>query len=292
MSSKVRYLLLCGFALIPFAESRADLIDWFFGKRDIEVITNATMTPAGQRLPVPSKAAPQYYIAVSTGFHDFGGVMGGIKPPPPVQVFKLIASQLAKKGYLPSTGSTTPASLVVFLTWGTLNADRQNYYIDSPTVIRNRGQILSFLGGRQMNFDASYFDPNATPPIVGLTMLDFDARSLYEAASDDFYIIALSAYSQESFSRKKPELLWRTRIACFSRGFDFDDVLPAMVTIGGEQFGRATKKPIWESASEHFKADVKSGEIELVEYLQDKQLPIIEAGAKDSRAVSKGKPKH
>jgi hypothetical protein len=291
MRSMARNLMLLFIALALRVESRADFIDWLFGKRDIQVITNTQMSTAGQKLPEASKAAPQYYIAVSSGFHDFGGVVGGIKAPPKDRVLKLIAAQLAKRGYLPSTGPSTPASLVIFLTWGTLNADRENFFVDSPTVIRNRSQILAFLGAKQLRFDDSYFSASATPPIVGLTMLDFDARNLYEAASEDFYVIAASAYSPESIARKKPELLWRTRIACFSLGFEFDDVLPAMVSIGGTQFGRETTAPVWESASERFKADVKSGEIELVEYLQDKdkQIPIIDVSTKEFQGKAKAK---
>jgi len=278
MNTPVRCLLVCSLALLFFGEAKADFIDWIFGKRDIEVITNTQMTPAGLALPEASKAAPQYYIAVSSGFHEFGGVMGGIQPPPPDQVHKLIAAQLAKRGYLPSKGARTPASLVLFMTWGTLNAERENYYIDGPTLIRNRGQILSFLGARQLKFDQSYFDASTMPPIMGITAFDFDARNLFDAASEDFYVIAVSAYSPESLATKKPKLLWRTRIACFSLGFEFKDVLPAMVSIGGNQFGRETKKPLWESAGERFKPDIKTGELELVEYLQDKDLQVIKAG--------------
>jgi len=277
MNSPARFLLACSIALLSFGEAKADFIDWLFGKRDIEVITNTQMTPAGLALPAASKAAPQYYIAVSSGFHEFGGVYGGLQPPPPEQVHKLIAAQLAKRGYLPSTGERTAPSLVLFLTWGTLNAERENYYVDGPTLIRNRGQILSFLGARQLKFDRSYFDSTAMPPMVGITDFDFDARNLYDAASDDFYVIAVSAYAPESLSTKKPQLLWRTRIACFSLGFEFKEVLPAMVSIGGNQFGQETGKPIWESAGERFKPDIKTGEVELVEYLQNRELPVINA---------------
>ena len=62
------------------------------------------------------------------------------------------------------------------LAWGTLNADLE-YGMDPdlPPQQRNRQQIIKFLGGYKAGFSASDFDP-LTPPLGGLSFMDFDAR--------------------------------------------------------------------------------------------------------------------
>ena len=168
-------LALLALGLLPPAAHAGLLSDLLFGKHDIQVITNTEMTPAGKKLPAPSRANPQYYVAASSGFHDFGGVMGGITEPPAKDVLKVLTAELAKQGYLPATEQSPPPTLVLFLAWGTLNVDydfQENP--DLPPRIRNRAQILRFLGGNKVGFDDNFFDP-LTSPVTGLTLPFFSA---------------------------------------------------------------------------------------------------------------------
>ncbi|WP_415909322.1 hypothetical protein [Oleiharenicola sp. Vm1] len=268
-------LLLALAALaLPRLEARG-FLEFLLGRRDLEVITVTDATPAGRRLAPPDRAHPQYYLAVSLGFRDLGGAMGGIKEPPVKDVLRLISAELAKQGYLPATEKSPPATLMLAYTWGTLNADTLRPDPDAPSVQLNRAQIVGFLGGRKLGFDSNFFDP-LTAPITGLQTMSYDARNLYEIASEDFYIVVVSAYDLAALRQKKKELLWMTRIATPSLGFDLGESMPAMLAIAGPHLGRETARPVWMSATEKFKPNVKLGELQLIEYLGDAPLPVVE----------------
>jgi hypothetical protein len=163
-------------------------------------------------------------------------------------------------------------------TWGTLNAER--FYGPDPSrppLQVNRGQIVRFLGGHKIGLDQAFFNP-LTAPMVGLTANSYDARNLLEVAEEDFYVIVVSAYDLDAAleMRRKPPL-WTTRIAAPSLGFSLADVMPAMLAIGGQQFGRETPRPVWINADDKFTPNVKLGELQLVEYLKSDPLPVTDA---------------
>lgn len=248
------------------------------GHRDLEVITVTDVSSTASFLPPASPAQPQYYIAASLGYRELGGVMAGFEEPPSQDVLRLIASELAKQGYLPSTSRSSPPTLMLVYTWGTLNAD--NSYGGDPSAPpsqRNRAQIASFLGGRKLGLDDNFFNP-LTAPLPGLTAYNYEANSLLEVARESFYVIVVSAYDIDAAlqKRRRPPV-WTTRIAAPSLGFSMGDVLPAMLAIGGAQFGRDTPRPVWINASDKFKPNVTLGELQLVEYLKDDPLPVTDA---------------
>ena len=268
-------LLLSTVLAGPVAASPGGWIERLFGKRDIEVITNTDVTPAGRKVPAASPSAPQYYLVASAGFRDFGGAMGGITEPPAHEVIGALTAELARRGYLPATDRSPPPTLVLFLTWGTMNVDYEpTLDPDLPPRPRNRAQILRFLGGAKVGLDDAFLDP-LTAPVTGLTLLSYDARQLHDISDEDLYVAVVAAYDLESVRQKRRQLLWTTRIASLGRGFDFPDVFPAMVAIGGAQFGRETAKPVWMTAGEKFRPDVKIGELQLVEYLQGAPIPVV-----------------
>lgn len=250
-------------------------LDFLLGHRDLEVITVTDTTPAGSALPAASKDRPQYYVGLSLGFRDLGAPVGGIKEPPAKDALRFIAAELAKQGYLPATDKSPPPTLLLASTWGTFNADVFQPDPDRPRSYRNRAQILRFLGGKKVGFDDNFFDP-LTAPATGLQLMSYDARNLYDIAQEDFYIIVVSAYDLAALRQKKKQLLWMTRISTPSLGFDLGESMPAMLAIAGPHFGRETARPVWMSATEKFKPNVKLGELQLVEYLDGAPLPVIE----------------
>lgn len=269
-------LLVCSALLDALPARGAGVLDFLFGKRDIEVITITDMSPEGRLLRRPSAERPAYYIAVSVGFRDLGGVMGGEKQPPNDEVIRTLTKVLAKQGYLPATQQTPPPTLVLMLAWGTLNAD-MDYGMDPdlPPQQRNRQQILKFLGGYKMGFSATDFDP-FTPPLGGLSFKDFDARQFYDLAAEDFYVAVIAAYDLAAMKDKKKKMLWTTRVSCPSRGFWFKDVLPAMMAISGPNIGQEMSRPAWVNASEKYKPEVLIGDPVLVEYLEKGALPVVD----------------
>lgn len=262
---KICQFLLGALIAVPAVAGASGLIDLIFGPREVEAITNTEMTAAGRRIPPASKSAPQYYIAGSGGYQELGSSIGG-RIPPSTEVHKVIVSELAKRGYLPATPDTPPPTMAMILVWGTLNADLDTSDLNRPGVVHNRRQILRFLGAHQAGLDDSYYD-GFTPQVAGLSLVPAEARNILEASTEDFYVVIVAAYDAETLRTKKPVLLWRTRIATFSRGIDFQEALPAMVAMGGAEFGRATGRPVWQRADEHFKPEVNPGPVRLMEYL-------------------------
>jgi hypothetical protein len=236
------------------------------------------MSMLGSLQPIATPNEPQYYIASSLGYRDLGGHLAGFEEPPEKAVLHLISSELAKQGYLPATSQSPRPSLVLVYTWGTLNTER--FYGGNPSappVIMNQGQIVSFLGGRKVGLDRDTLNP-LTAPAPGLSAYNYEARSLLEVAREDFYVIVVSAYDLDSALRaKRTAPLWTTRIAAPSLGFDLGDVLPAMLAIGGRQFGRDTPRPVWIDVSDEFTPNVRMGELELLESLGNESLPLIDA---------------
>ncbi len=274
MTFLLRTLLLAGGLALPLTLPAESWLRSLFGPRDIEVITNTDLTPEGRAWPLATRAAPQYYVSVSAGFQDFGGVIAGIDAPPPAEVVKMLTAELAKQGYRAATEDTPPPTLVLFFTWGSLNTDTVSD-ADGNERQRNRQQILRFLGGAKAGLDDGGLEP-FTAPVAGLTAVDADARDLLDAATEDFFVAVVSAYDLASVQAGNRRLLWTTRIATFSRGFDFAETLPAMLAIGGAHFGRETNRPAWMRASEKFRPDTTPGEIRVLDYTEPSRPPAAE----------------
>lgn len=262
------------------------LFDLLLGNRELEVITVTDMSAAGKKMPPASKEHPQYYIGVSLGFRDLGAPIGGIKEPPTQDALRFIAAELAKQGYLPATPKSPPPTLVLAYTWGTLNTELDRPDLDLPGMIRNRPQIVNFLGGRKVGFTRDFFDP-LTAPAAGLMTMSYDAKNLYEIAQEDFYVIVVSAYDLAALKDKSRRLLWMTRIATPSLGFELGPSMPAMLAIAGPHFGRETERPVWMSASEKFKPNVKLGELQLVEYLGNSPLEVLDRSKVSAKPAKK-----
>jgi len=142
-----------------------------------------------------------------------------------------------------------------------------------------------------MGFSDSTFDP-LTPPLGGLSFMDFDSQALYDLASEDLYVAVISAYDLNALSEKKKKMLWTTRISCPSRGFWLPDVLPTMMAISGPNIGREMTRPFWVNASDKYKPDVQIGDPVLVEYLEKGALPVVDVSktpaAKATSPATKG----
>lgn len=250
---------------------RAGILDALLGHRDIEVITVTDMTPDGRAARTPTPQAPVYYISGSLGFKDLGPV-GGDKSPPEDQVLATIAKALAKQNYLPAGKGTPPPTLALAFTWGTLNADFDyGFDPDKPPRLRNRQQILKFLGGYKMGYSDSDFDP--TTAVTGLKVYDFDSQAFYDLAEEDFFVAVISAYDLKAFQAKQRKLLWMTRISTPSTGFGMKDVFPTMLAIATPNLGRETQRPVWIDASDKYKTEVKLGETQVIEVLADSKTP-------------------
>jgi len=259
-------VLLLLIAVAPAA--RAGVFDFLLPHHDFEVISNTEMTEAGRQRPAPTREKPEYYLAVSLGYRDLGGVMGGIKEPPKTEVYRAIGIALAKQGFLPANEHTPPPTLVLTFTWGTLNTEVDyGTNPDLPPRQRNRQQILKFIGGYSLGFSDSHFDPD-TAPLFGLQLMNSDARDFYDLAADDFYVAAVAAYDLEALHNKQKKILWITRIGSPSLGFSLSDVMGKMVAIGGVNFGHETTRPVRIRATDKYSPSTSLGELKVIDYLK------------------------
>jgi hypothetical protein len=271
--------------LLPTA-SAGNLLDFILPKHDVRVVTVTDTTPTGALLRPASPANPVYYVAISAGYRDFGGIIAGEKSPPKEEVTKTIAKVLAQQGYLPAT-QAHPPTLLILWAWGTMNVDRfynPSDFTDEGQQI-NRTQLLRFLGAYKVGVlkkERDPFDPYLIQP--GLSVLDADAEDIYDTSTDDLYVAMVGAYDFQAAMRKEKKLLWTTKISCPSRGLWLPEVLPTMLAIAGPYIGRETPKPVWVNATDKFKPDIKIGDPTLVEYLNSGKLPVVDVS---DRAVRK-----
>ena len=253
-------------AMAP-AAAAAGVLDWLFPRPELRVVTVTDTTPVGAlRRPV-SPAQPAYYVAVSAGFRDFGGIVAGEKAPAKEEVFRAMARVLARQGYLPASAEHPP-SLLLLWTWGTMNTDRIYSANPDDTEGRqvNRNQLLRFMGAYKLGLVArepgvGVFDPG----LPGALFRDADQEVLSDLATEDLYVAAIAAYDHAAAVRSQKVLLWTTKISAPSRGHAFAEILPSMLALAGPQVGRETARPVVVTAGERFKAEVKIGDPTVVE---------------------------
>ena len=273
-SLRLGCIVACAGLFAPLV-SVGSLLDSLFPGNDLETITVTDFTPAGrlQRLPTPT--APVYYVAVSAGYKDFGGIVAGERPIPRQIVNKTMLKVLAKQGYLP-VGPNQRPDIVLLWSWGTLNVERLSFSPDSPALRVNERYMQRFLGGDKLGLTSN--DPFPEQTLSPGLILGGDARNLIDVAQHDLYVAVIAAYDVKLSDPKQGVLLWKTRISCPSRGFWLPDALPAMLAIAAPNIGRETARPVWIRASESFKPEVKLGDLKLLEYLESNQPAVVEAG--------------
>ncbi|MBI5694069.1 MAG: hypothetical protein HZC55_28675 [Verrucomicrobia bacterium] len=272
----------------------AGILDWLLPKHDIQVITVTDTTPAGLLRRPASTANPVFYMAVSAGFRDFGGIVAGEKEPKKEEVFKTMGVVLAKQGYLPAT-EKNPPSLLLLWTWGTMNTDRIYSFNPDDTEGRqvNRRQLLRFLGAYKLGMISR--DANSLMDetmMQGVLFRDADQDLIYDLSTEDLYVAAIAAYDFQAAARKQKVLLWTTKISCPSRGLAMPETLPVMLALAGPNIGKETARPVAVRATEKFKPEVKIGDPTVVEYMENTKIPVaeIEPGKASSSANQKKAP--
>ena len=282
----LRPLIVLALVAVPL---QAGFLDWLFPKHDVQIVAVTDTTPAGAKFPQASPAKPIYYQGVSAGFRDFGGIVAGEKIPPKEEVVKTITTVLAKRGYLPADAKHPPSILLLW-TWGTMNTDMDYSGDDGSGRQLNQRQLLRFMGGYKLGLVSK--EPNSLADDMmqpGVMFRDADSDLLYSLATEDLYVIALSAYDFEAATRKQKTLLWMTKISCPSIGLNLTEALPAMMVLAAPHIGRETARPVSVKAEDKFKPDVKIGDPTIVEYMSQSSGSVIEAAPADSQKTKKGK---
>ena len=279
-----RIVITLVLAAVAAAPASAGFFDWFWGKNDIEVVTVTDTTPAGARLPPASPANPVYYVPVSMGFRDFGGIVAGDREPPKEQVYRTMAKVLAKYGYLPASPKHSP-SLILVWSWGTMYVEHSPFSEFNLLGSQiNQRQLMRFMGAYKRGMISKEPDPLMSDLLMqGLLIRSADQDLLYTLSTNDLYVVAIAAYDLAAATRKEKVLLWKTKISCPSRGFWLADTLPVMMTLAGPNIGRETAVPVAVRASEKFKPEVILGDPTVLEYLTNTPISVAEPNTHGKR---------
>lgn len=274
----MKTLLALALLSLPLLLKADGLFD-FFGKRDLEVITVTDLTEDGEKIAPPSKANPVYYVAVNVGYKDLGGIIAGDKLPKPQEMNRTIAKVLAKQGFLPATNKHPPTQVVLWL-WGSLYVETlPSMNTEMPDRQINRRQMLRFLGGDKLGLVSKERNdpfPDLTEGL-GIQMRSAEKDMLVGAAEDDLYVVVLAGYDAKSLAEKKPKRLWISKIAAPSRGFVMAETLPSMVAIAGPNIARSTEVPVWASASDKYRPDVRIGDPKVDAYIDAASGKVLDA---------------
>lgn len=267
----------------------AGILDWLLPKHDIQVITVTDTTPVGALRRPASPQNPIFYLAVSAGFRDFGGIVAGEKAPPKEDVYKTMGKVLAGQGFLPAT-NLNPPTLLLLWTWGTMNTDRIYSMNPDDTEGRqvNRRQLMRFMGAYKLGLITKEPDAFMSDTMMqGVLFRDADQELIYDLATEDLYVAAIAAYDFAAAARKEKVLLWTTKISCPSRGLAMPETLPVMLALAGPNIGRETPKPISTKATDKFKPEVRIGDPTVVEYLENTKIPVAEVDASTQKTQKK-----
>ena len=258
------------------ASSSANILNFLFGRPELETITVTDMYPASALRRTPTPGNPVYYAAVSGGYRDLGVSKPGEKVVPRKMVTDTMLKVLAKQGYLPVAAGRHP-DIVLVWHWGTFNA--QIFRTGERAFYQNRSQLVRFMGGDKvgLNGQANAFSTELLMP--GSFVFGYDAQRIYDVAGDDLYIAVITAYDANSKDAKDPIRLWSTRVATPSRGFYLDEALPNMMAMAAPFIGRDTPKPVWIGATDKFRPEIKLGDTKLVDYIQSSANSVVDVGA-------------
>jgi hypothetical protein len=266
-------LAVLGMFLFPSHILLAEGLSFLPARNEI-VITVTDFTSAGSLLPVPSSKSPVYYEACSLGFRELGRPMAGEQPPKNDRMLALIVKTLARQGYV-GASDRHPATQFLAFAWGTLRIGGPGLSVGGPP----RG-VLKFLGGEKVNHLMDYtgesngqlFDFRRMMVSKGSAVAD----QIFDAASSDLYVALIRSYDYQAATEGKLKQLWETRISLPSSGLALDTSLPVAIVTAGPSIGRETAQPVWVDTSDGRQGHVEFGELQVLEYMDPAQHPVID----------------
>jgi hypothetical protein len=237
-------------------------------ERLAEVAANAELTEEGKKVPRPTPEHPVYYVPVTYGWHEEGGLIAGEEPPKRADVLRLVGQALAKEGYilqaLRSDANTTLPSLIITVEWGYLNPVASEH--GAANLTTGDGGTMAVAGMRDdpTQRESTPLNQSQMVELVAGSALqrqaffsESDWQKLNAAVAEGRYYLIVSAYDFAASLKGEQVLLWRTRMSTPRQGVWMQAVVPALVTSGAALFGRQTDAPAW---SEH---RVREGRVEM-----------------------------
>lgn len=241
---------------------------------NVELTVITEMTELGRKQPPASPAAPVYYIAQSSGFHQMGHTSAGEHSLKPEEVERILTRSLAPNGFLPAAPPAHPPTLVIFYTWGShsmlVEGDPDNPALSAQEVAANLLDRAALVGGVKFSQEmlklfqeaddlatlnrAPPPDPSGAvapiPPVLGDAQMEFlnpinrfkaaDPKNdfLFEQFTNDVYYVVASAYDYAAVATKTKRLYWRTRMTVAAQGVSQEQTLPTLIASASPYFGK------------------------------------------------------
>jgi hypothetical protein len=178
-----------------------------------------------------------------------------------------LAKALAQQNYLVVSPEHSQPSLLLVFYWGYMNPQITEFGTpdDSQKVFFNQREMVALLGGQTLgNLD-----------------LDFEREAVMQGAEDDRYFVVVSAYDFAAARQQhKKILLWQARMSTPSGGVTMAEVIPALITAGGPQFGHESLRPVWVTAPVAREGKVDVGTPTVKEYLEPNTVAPAEPASK------------
>lgn len=200
---------------------------------ELTVITE--MTPEGKKLPVVDGEHPAYYLAHSGGYRRTNDAPAGDQTLPADTIDAFIRRALVTRGYHPASAKT-PASLVLFYTWGVHTRPPDDEVLRSGQLAANLLDRAALVGGEKFRQEFSALltemiaqedaadslsarrqtiDGVPVEPVAGAAQLEMmnpmarfrrrDPKNdfLVEQVAGDVYYVVISAYDHTALTRNQ-----------------------------------------------------------------------------------------
>ena len=180
------------------------------------------------KYPPPTAEKPAFYVAMAGGYHSEGDAVAGRTRDEVLkteQVWPGIQQALARQHFLPADSKNEPSLLIVFH-WGSM-----------LPALTNR---IEPENGAPPGFETSY-DAKRMGELVGATrshVWDFDFSDVYGRATDNRYVLVITAFDFAAAKQKKKIVKWRTRISTVMERTTLAEALAPMILTGAPFFGR------------------------------------------------------
>lgn len=223
---------------------------------DVTVVVD--LSPEGRKVAHPTPDHPSYYKPTMGTYQEMGGLVAGEKPPSVHAMVHVVATELAKQGYL--VALSHPPDLVIDISWGTINLAGQGSMSANGNIgiglsaqgTGNIGTNVDSLGlpaptGPLISGDDIHAQNQMLALVLGHTVTNVMSpesaghSELLEAANDDRYFVVVTAYDFSAWeSQHRRVVLWKAKMSVPKEGYFFDDILDSLVKAGGPSFGRET----------------------------------------------------
>ncbi len=187
-----------------------------------------------------SQDNPVSYIALDGGYIEAGDPIAGDNPPTADQVGQGLQSALSDHGFRVSQGAP---SIVLTYYWGVLRVDRiqikSPYGIKSNLIARIELVSTELVGAEVENHilgreKGSGINESVSSPVI----LAGPLETARQDSRQPRIFVVVSAYDYQGLVHREAKLLWRVKLSAQETSGDMDQVIPSLLAVGSQYFGK------------------------------------------------------